>query len=110
LWRPPPISTLCILPVGFAVIKRLPALLAEHEAPPPRLVSVLRRQHEHFKYLDAQLGTSKRGDKNIRRLLVQCARVFMQHVDKDAGRKNTPGDRVRRGVFGACGRSGSRLT
>jgi transposase len=141
------------LPTGFAVIKRLPALLSEHEDLPPQLVSVLQRLHEHFKYLDAQiseieqellqrvrkddlgqrlmtlpgvgpitasvlaaemgdgqqfgssrdfaaslglvprqystggkatlLGISKRGDKNIRRLLVQCARVFMQHVDQD---------------------------
>ncbi|MBV8379262.1 MAG: IS110 family transposase [Paucibacter sp.] len=142
------------LPIGFAVIKRLPVLLAEHEDLPPQLVSVLQRLHEHFKYLDAQiaelerelvlhvreddqgqrlmtlpgvgpitasvlaaemgdgqqfacsrdfaaslglvprqhstggkatlLGISKRGDKNIRRLLVQCARAFMQRVDKDA--------------------------
>jgi len=28
------------------------------------------------------LGISKRGDKNIRRLLVQCARAIMQRVDK----------------------------
>jgi transposase len=28
------------------------------------------------------LGISKRGDKNIRRLLVQCARTIMQHLDK----------------------------
>lgn len=28
------------------------------------------------------LGISKRGDKNIRRLLVQCARALMQRVDK----------------------------
>jgi len=141
------------LPTGFAVIKRLPALLDEHELP-PQLVSVLQRLHEHFKYLDAHiaelekelarqvhgddlgqrlmtlpgvgpitasvlaaemgdgtqfacsrdfaaslglvprqystggkatlLSISKRGDKNIRRLLVQCARAFMQRVDKDA--------------------------
>lgn len=140
------------LPTGFAVIKRLPALLAEHEDLPPQLVSVLERLHEHFKYLDAQLaeverelvsqireddlgqrlmtlpgvgpitasvlaaemgdghqfaasrdfaaslglvprqystggkatllGISKRGDKNLRRLLVQCARAFMQRLDK----------------------------
>jgi transposase len=132
------------LPVGFAVIKRLPALLAEHEDLPVQLVSVLERLHEHFKYLDGQiaevekalnhqvheddlgqrlmtlpgvgpitasvlsaemgdghqfaasrdfaaslglvprtlLGISKRGDKNLRRLLVQCARAFMQRLDK----------------------------
>jgi transposase len=28
------------------------------------------------------LGISKRGDKNIRRLLVQCARVYMQRLDR----------------------------
>lgn len=28
------------------------------------------------------LGISKRGDKNLRRLLVQCARVLMQRIDK----------------------------
>lgn len=140
------------LPVGFAAIKRLPALLAEHEDLPPQLVSVLERLQEHFKYLDGQiaevekllshqvheddlgqrlmtlpgvgpitasvlsaemgdghqfsasrdfaaslglvprqystggkatlLGISKRGDKNLRRLLVQCARAFMQGLDK----------------------------
>ncbi|HQQ72038.1 MAG TPA: IS110 family transposase [Alicycliphilus sp.] len=140
------------LPTGFAVIKRLPALLAEHDLP-PQLIAVLERLHAHFKYLDAQiaeaekelgrqvheddlgqrlmtlpgigpitasvlaaemgdgqqfassrhfaaslglvprqystggkstlLGISKRGDKNIRRLLVQCARVFMQYLDSD---------------------------
>lgn len=141
------------LPTGFAVIKRLPALLAELELP-PQLVALLQRLHEHFKYLDGQiaelekqlshqvheddlgqrlmtlpgvgpitasvlsaemgdghqfaasrdfaaslglvprqhstggkatlLGISKRGDKNLRRLLVQCARAFMQRLDKDA--------------------------
>ena len=32
------------------------------------------------------LGISKRGDKNIRRLLVQCARSYMQHLDRHTGR------------------------
>lgn len=32
------------------------------------------------------LGLSKRGDKNIRRLLVQCARVYMQRLDRRQGR------------------------
>lgn len=27
------------------------------------------------------LGISKRGDRNLRRLLVQCARAVMQHAD-----------------------------
>ncbi|MEC4723896.1 IS110 family transposase [Noviherbaspirillum sp. CPCC 100848] len=31
------------------------------------------------------LGISKRGDKNLRRLLVQCARAFMQRIDKHTG-------------------------
>ncbi len=139
------------LPIGAAVIKRLPATLAEHTLP-PRLVAVLERLHAHYKYLDEQvdeiekelrqqladddigqrlltipgigpitasvlaadmgdgkqygcsrdfaasiglvprqystggkanlLGISKRGDKNIRRLLVQCARSIMLRVDK----------------------------
>lgn len=32
------------------------------------------------------MGISKRGDKNLRRLLVQCARVYLQHVDRQRGR------------------------
>ena len=137
------------LPVGHAVIRRLPSVLAE-QALPARLVALLERLHNHFKYLDEQiadiekeldrqlqdddlgqrlmsipgvgpitasvlaaevgdgkqyrcgrdfaasiglvprqystggrnnlLGISKRGDKNIRRLLVQCARAYMQHL------------------------------
>lgn len=31
------------------------------------------------------LGISKRGDKNLRRLLVQCARVYMQHLAHQHG-------------------------
>lgn len=31
------------------------------------------------------LGISKRGDKNIRHLLVQCARSFMLRLDKQSG-------------------------
>ena len=31
------------------------------------------------------LGISKRGDKNLRRLLVQCARVFIQRIDYQFG-------------------------
>ncbi|GAB7548060.1 hypothetical protein CS8_077530 [Cupriavidus sp. 8B] len=142
------------LPVGNAVVKRLPAVLAEQTLP-PRLVEIRERLHSHFKYLSAQiveiekemaqqladddlgqrlltipgvgpitasvlaaemgdgkqygcsrdfaasiglvprqystggkanlLGISKRGDKNIRRLLVQCARAYMQRLDKQAG-------------------------
>lgn len=32
------------------------------------------------------LGISKRGDKTLRRLLVQCARVYLQRLDKQTGR------------------------
>ncbi|WP_409311229.1 IS110 family transposase [Pectobacterium sp. B1J-3] len=32
------------------------------------------------------LGISKRGDKNLRRLLVQCARVFIQRIDHQSGK------------------------
>lgn len=143
------------LPIGQAVIVRLPAVLAEHQLP-PRLVVMLERLHAHFKYLCEQigeldkelarqladddlgqrlltipgvgpitasvlaaemgdgkqygcsrdfaasiglvprqystggranlLGISKRGDKNIRRLLVQCARSYMQRLDRKTGR------------------------
>lgn len=31
------------------------------------------------------LGISKRGDKNLRRLLVQCAKVYMLHLDRQKG-------------------------
>jgi transposase len=31
------------------------------------------------------LGISKRGDKNLRRLLVQCARAYMLRLDKHTG-------------------------
>ncbi|EPY4821819.1 IS110 family transposase [Klebsiella pneumoniae] len=32
------------------------------------------------------LGISKRGDRNLRRLLVQCARAFIQHIESYPGR------------------------
>jgi transposase len=142
------------LPVGYAVIRRLPAVLAEHNLP-PRLVQVMQRLHAHFRYLDGQiaeiekeltrqladddlgqrlmtvpgigpitasvlasemgdgkqyrcgrdfaaslglvprqystggrnnlLGISKRGDKNLRRLLVQGARAYMQRLARQSG-------------------------
>jgi transposase len=142
------------LPIGYAAIRRLPAILAEQTLP-PRLVQVLQRLHAHFKYLDEQiadiekdlsaqlaeddlgrrlmtvpgigpitasvlasdmgdgkqyrcgrdfaaalglvprqystggrnnlLGISKRGDKNLRRLLVQCARAYMQRLARQSG-------------------------
>ncbi|RQR24582.1 IS110 family transposase [Burkholderia sp. Bp9142] len=142
------------LPIGKAVITRLPAVLAEHPLP-PHLIAILERLHAHFKYLSEQigeidkemtrqlavdelgqrlltipgvgaitasvlaaemgdgkqygcsrdfaasiglvprqystggkanlLGISKRGDKNIRRLLVQCARAYMQQLERQTG-------------------------
>ncbi|MFM0504986.1 IS110 family RNA-guided transposase [Paraburkholderia caffeinilytica] len=102
------------LPVGNAVIARLPAVLSEHSLP-PRMVSILERLHAHFGYLSEQiaeldkemgrqfaeddlgtrlmtipgvgpvtanlLGISKRGNKTIRRLLVQCARAYMRRLE-----------------------------
>ncbi len=142
------------LPVGKAVIRRLPSVLTEHELP-VRLSALLQRLYEHFTYLDEQikaldkevasqlgeddlgsrlltipsvgpitasvlvaemgdgkqyassrdfaasvglvprqystggranlLGISKRGDKNLRRLLVQCARVYMLRLEHQRG-------------------------
>lgn len=47
------------LPRGMAVIRRLPAVLAE--APlPPRLLALLARLQAHFKYLDEQIGQIER--------------------------------------------------
>lgn len=143
------------LPIGLAVIRRLPAVLAEQPLP-PRLVVLLERLHAHFKYLSEQigeldkdlarqladddlgqrlltipgvgpvtaslltaemgdgkqygcsrdfaasiglvprqystggrpnlLGISKRGDKSLRRLLVQCARAYMMRLERQTGR------------------------
>ncbi|WP_250487010.1 IS110 family transposase [Caballeronia sp. GaOx3] len=143
------------LPVGRAVITRLPVVLSEHPLP-PRMAATLERLHAHYKYLCEQLaevdkemgrqladddlgqrlmtipgvgpvtasllsaemgdgkqyggsrdfaasiglvprqystggranllGISKRGNKTIRRLLVQCARSYMQRLDKQTGR------------------------
>lgn len=142
------------LPQGMGVIKRLSAVLAEHDLP-VRLTVLLQRLHDHVAYLDGQikaldkdlasqlaeddlgsrllsipgvgpitasllavemgdgkhyacsrdfaasvglvprqystggkanlLGISKRGDKNLRRLLVQCARAYMQRIDYQKG-------------------------
>lgn len=47
------------LPIGKAVISRLPAVLAEHSLP-PRFVTTLERLHKHFKYLSDEIaGTEK---------------------------------------------------
>lgn len=143
------------LAIGPAAIRRLPAVLAEHQLP-PKLVAIIERLHLHAKYLDEQigqlerditrqlsddeigqrlltipgvgvitasvlasemgdgkqyrcgrdfaaaiglvprqhstggranlLGISRRGDKNIRRLLVTCARAYMIRLDKKTGR------------------------
>jgi transposase len=143
------------LPIGHAVIRRLPSVLAG-QGLPARLVILLERLHSHFKYLDEQiadiereldrqlqdddlgqrlmsipgvgpitasvlaaevgdgkqyrcgrdfaasiglvprqystggknnlLGISKRGDKNIRRLLVQCARAYMLRLERQTDR------------------------
>lgn len=141
------------LPNGPAIVKRLPAVLAEHEAAlPPRLMGLLERLRAHFAYLNEQitelerelkqqlaeddnssrlleipgvgpitasvlatdlgdakqfanarqfassvglvprqystggkptlLGISKRGDKNLRRLLVQCAHAVMLRIER----------------------------
>ncbi|MGF6536915.1 IS110 family transposase [Paraburkholderia youngii] len=48
------------LPVGNAVVRRLPALLAEHSLP-PRLVAILERLHAHFKYLSEQISEIEKG-------------------------------------------------
>jgi transposase len=143
------------LPVGYAAVRRLPAILAEKDLP-PRLVQVLERLQTHLKYLDQQIagiekelttqladddlgqrlmsvpgigpitasvlasemgdgkqyrcgrdfaaalglvprqystggrnnlmGISKRGDKNLRRLLIQCARAYMRRLESQTGR------------------------
>jgi transposase len=143
------------LPVGHAVIRRLPSMLAEQTLP-ARLVTLLERLHSHFSYLDEQiadiekelnrqlqdddlgkrlmtipgvgpltasvlaaevgdgkqyrcgrdfaasvglvprqystggknnlLGISKRGDKHMRRLLVQCARAYMLRLERQTDR------------------------
>src|SRR5471030_1257464 len=143
------------MPRGIAVIRRLAAVLEEHELP-PYLARLLMRLHQHYAYLTEQIeeleqelkthmadddtaqrlltipgvglitasllatklgdgksyassrdfaastglvprqystggkstlmGISKRGDKNLRRLLVQCARAFMQRLEHNQGR------------------------
>lgn len=53
------------LPIGFAVIRRLPTILNE-QALPPLLVHMLLRLHAHFRYLDEQIAdTKKRIDEAI---------------------------------------------
>jgi transposase len=43
------------LPVGNTAVTRLPAVLAMQELP-PRLVAILERLHQHFKYIEEQIG------------------------------------------------------
>ncbi|SPK70632.1 protein of unknown function (plasmid) [Cupriavidus taiwanensis] len=43
------------LPLGGTVMKRLPAVIAEHLLP-PQLVESLERLHTHYKYIDAQIA------------------------------------------------------
>lgn len=63
------------LPKGLAIIRKLPAVLAAQELPPrlmPRQYSTSGKA--------TLLGISKRGDKNLRRLLVQGARTILYGV------------------------------
>ncbi len=60
----------CIsLPVGHGVVKRLPVVLAEHQLP-PRLIAILERLHDHFKYLTAQTSDI---EKELERQLAEDA-------------------------------------
>ncbi|MBP2288586.1 transposase [Pseudomonas sp. BP7] len=61
------------LPQGLAVMKRLSAVLAEHELP-VRLTVLLQRLHDHFVYLDEQV---KALDKEL----------IDQLADDDLGRR-----------------------
>jgi transposase len=61
------------LPIGHAVIRRLPAVLAEHSLP-PYLVALLERLHAHFTYLSEQISEL---DKELVRQL----------ADDDLGRR-----------------------
>jgi transposase len=61
------------LPIGIAVVRRLPAVLSEHELP-PRLVAILERLHSHFKYLEQQIAELDREIAN-------------QLADDDLGRR-----------------------
>ncbi|MFG0233605.1 IS110 family transposase, partial [Achromobacter sp. 413638] len=47
------------LPRGQAILRRLPAVLAEH-ALPPQLGALLERLRSHFQYLDEQVGQIER--------------------------------------------------
>ena len=103
------------LPVGHAAIKRLPSVLAEQRLPArlvqvligPITASVLAAEVGDGKHYrcgrdfaaavglvprqystggkNKLLGISKRGDKNLRRLLVQCARAYMQRLERQRG-------------------------
>ena len=75
------------LPVGLAVIRRLPAVLAE-QALPPHLVVLLERLHAHFKYLSEQIGEL---DKDLARQLAFrdlrfCRRIAAHLIGDDLAR------------------------
>jgi transposase len=67
------------LPTGLAAIKRLAAVLEEHELP-VRLVVLLQRLHDHFMYLDEQIQLMDRelaeqladNDLGTRLLTIPC--------------------------------------
>ncbi|CNH67088.1 transposase for insertion sequence element IS1328 [Yersinia thracica] len=74
------------MPRGIAVIRRLATVLEEHELP-PYLARLLTRLHQHYGYLCEQLEEVENGgDENLRRLLVQCARVYTQRLEYQSGR------------------------
>ncbi|MGF6666317.1 transposase [Paraburkholderia atlantica] len=61
------------LPVGKTGVVRLPELLNYHSLP-PRLVAILERLHEHFKYLQQQIDEIDR-------------EVMQQLADDDVGQR-----------------------
>ncbi|XUW93181.1 IS110 family transposase (plasmid) [Burkholderia sp. M6-3] len=61
------------LPAGKTGVPRLPEILDFHPLP-PRLVAILKRLHEHFKYLQQQIGEIDR-------------ELALQLADDDAGQR-----------------------
>jgi hypothetical protein len=64
------------LPIGQAVITRLPAVLAEHLLL-PRLIAILERLHAHFKYLSEQI---RELDKELARQLADDEPAFCRYL------------------------------